>query len=124
MVASLSVLLDAAQKPAASELAPLGHWLAALKPFWRVAGRGAAFDEMRRILTAAGVTYERCADDADLLVIEGPLSDAEETPAHWTPRLAPGAVVLVVGVQAGAGASVLWRNWVDGLASRPCSRRT
>jgi len=123
LVASLSVLLEAAQKPAASELAPLGHWLAALKPFWRVAGRGAAFDEMRRILTAAGVAYERCADDADLLVIDGPLSDAEESPAYWTPRLAQSAVVLVVGVQAGAGASVLWRNWVDGLPSPPVFRR-
>lgn len=123
LVASLATLLDAARQSAAWELAPLGHWLVSFKSFWRVAGHGDAFDEMCRVLTDAGRSFERCAAEADLVVIEGPLSDDQEDPDHWIRQLLPDAIVLIVGVQRGAGASVLWRNWAGRADASAVFRR-
>jgi hypothetical protein len=116
LLASLPGLLVGFEAGAAWAHAPVGHWLARTKSFWRLAGQGPAFEEMRRLIPRAGSSYELCADSSahiDLLVLDGELSSEQECPAHWTASLAPDAVVMIAGIHPAAGASVLWRCWCD-----------
>lgn len=104
--------------PTRWEHVAVGHWLARVRDVWRLAGCGPAFDEMRRLIPQAGSLCELCLGSeplADLLVIESPLAGDQSDPAYWTGRLAPGAVVMVVGVQPGEAAASLWCRWRESV---------
>jgi hypothetical protein len=116
LLASLPELLVGFDTSAAWVHTPIGHWLARTKNFWRLAGQGPAFEEMRRLIPRAGSSYELCTDPSvriDLLVLDGELSSEQESSAHWTALLEPGAVVVIAGIHPAAGASVLWRRWCE-----------
>jgi hypothetical protein len=93
---------------------PFVFWLARTRPAWRIAGTGAAFDEVCALIVEANSSYELvgpASPAADLLVLEGPGDDEAMGFGRWQPLLAPGAIVLIHGVHAGFGGSRQWRQW-------------
>jgi len=99
---------------------PFAFWLARARPTWRIAGTGAAFDDVCALINAANVSYELvtpASPAANLLVLEGAsdddaMGDDELTGFdRWQPFLAPDAVVLIHGIHAGFGGAALWRQW-------------
>lgn len=103
--------------------APFAFWVAGMRPFWRVGGKGPACDEMQALILESGGSFERCLfpDGAiDLLVIDAALDEDEAQPQHWQTNLADGAVVLVHGIHSGQRGALLWRRW-DGKVDRSSS---
>ena len=105
---------------------PFAFWLARTRPEWRIAGTGAAFDEVCALIVEANLPYEPvgpASPGADLLVLDGPWHDAAADDealgfGRWQPLLAPGAIVVIHGINAGYGGSRLWRQW---CRDRPAS---
>ena len=114
---------DPPQAPRARLQWPLSQfvfWLARTRPTWRIAGTGAAFDEVCALIIEANLPYEQvgpASPAADLLVLDGPSHDEVIDPdegtgfGRWQPLLAPDAIVLIHRIHAGSGGSRLWRQW-------------
>ena len=99
---------------------PFAFWLARTRPTWRIAGTGAAFDEVCAVIVEANLPYERvspASPAADLLVLDGSSQDEAIDPdegpgfGRWQPLLAPDAMVLIHGIHGGCGGSRLWQQW-------------
>jgi hypothetical protein len=100
---------------------PFAFWLASTRPEWRIAGTGAAFDEVCALIVEAKRPYEPvgpASPPTDLLVLDGPWDEETVDFGRWQPLLAPGAIVLIHGIHAGYGGRCLWRQW---LHDRPAS---
>src|SRR6516225_6587317 len=98
--------------------APFGSWVLAHAKPRHVSGEGEAFQGLQELALMVGQTteWDGAAADApvDLLVLDGRWMERETGAvlAHWRPRLAPGAAVLVHGINPGEGGSLLWRDLV------------
>jgi hypothetical protein len=116
LIESLPALFNGLETCVGWEHTALTRWLVCTRSFWRLAGQGRAFEEVRRLIPRTGGSYELClrpADRVDLLVLDGTFSPEEEDPVHWAARLAAGAVVVVAGIHPAAGASELFRRWCE-----------
>ena len=81
-----------------------------------VAGEGEAVQGLQELALMVGQTTEwggaAAGAPVDLLVLDGRWVEGETGAvlAHWQPRLAPGAMVLVHRINPGEGGSLLWRD--------------
>jgi hypothetical protein len=96
--------------------APFANWVLARAGPKQVASEGEAFQGLQELALMAGQATEwggaAAGAPVELLVLDGSWAEGETRAvlAHWRPRLAPGAAVLVHGINPGQGGSLLWRD--------------